>query len=126
MRLLLDTHVVLWMFGVPHRLSDAASRALRAPEAELMVSAVSAYEAAQRRFREPVLADVAAVLPELVDGAGLGWMPLTPAQAYAAGRLDWAHRDPFDRMLVAQARDLGAVLVTADAELQAHDVPTLW
>lgn len=126
MKLLLDTHVVLWMFGVPERLSDAAARALQTPEVELLVSAVTAYEAAQRRFHEPVLADVAAVLPELVDGAGLGWTPLTPGQAYAAGRLDWAHRDPFDRMLVAQALDLGAVLVTADAALRAFDVRTLW
>lgn len=127
MKLLLDTHAVLWMLNTPDRLSREAAAAILSPQHDLLVSAVSAYEVAQRRFREPAMLAVAAQLVEVVERAGMTWTPLTPDQAADAGRLDWTHRDPFDRMLAAQAIDLAATLVTADAALRDFDrLPTLW
>lgn len=125
MTLLLDTHALLWWFVSPDRLSASVAAALEAGK-DVNVSAVSAYEMAQKRFQEPELLEFAPSIMILVERSGFTWTPLTAAQAHAAGRLSWEHRDPFDRMLVAQALDIGATLVTIDRHIRAYDVPTLW
>jgi PIN domain nuclease of toxin-antitoxin system len=115
-RLLADSHVVLWLTRDPGRLSDAARTAAVDRRNELLVSAVSAWELSLKHHlgklpqAEPLLADWAAVLTTL-DATSLA---VADGHAVRAGQLDWEHRDPFDRMLAAQALIEDAALVSAD------------
>lgn len=123
--LLLDTNVVVWLLlGERHPIPAGVRAALEDEGNELFVSAASVWEIAIKRS-----------LGKLeVDGTWqkelrrLAFRPL-PVTADHAGRVEllpWHHRDPFDRILVAQAQVEGYVLVTADARLPAYDVVTLW
>lgn len=129
--LLLDTHAFLWAVRDPALLSDPASGALQDPGNDLLVSAVTAFELAQkhRTGRMPEVADVLASYASAVATLGARPLPLDDRHALEAGSLPWPHRDPFDRLLVAQARVEGAVLVTKDRVLR-HEPPdglvTLW
>jgi len=123
MRLLLDTHVVLWwMFGLP-RLGPAAQAAIADPTAEVRVSGISAGEIAikQSLGRLEAPDDFVARLTE----DGFSELPLTTAHGLALAELPLHHRDPFDRLLVAQARVEGLTLVTADRAMSAYEVPIL-
>lgn len=123
MRLLLDTHALLWwLFKLP-RLGGAARLGIAAVENEVFVSAVSGYEIAYKR----ALGKLAAPddLESQVTGLGFSGQPVTLRHAVAAGNLPQHHKDPFDRLLVAQARCEGLTLVTADAQLAAYGVPIL-
>lgn len=129
MTLLLDTHVLLWALGAPHRFPQTVRSALADRRTPLLVSAASAFEIAtkHRLGRLPE----ASVLVHDIDGiiARLGAEPLsiTPRHAIAAGALDWQHRDPFDRMLAAQAMSDGLTLVTADpAFAELPGLTTVW
>ncbi len=122
MRLLLDTHVVLWQLGGERPLSQAATDAVRDADA-LFVSAVSFAEIGVK-----VALGKLAVPDGLVDavlGAGLRLLPLDAEHGLAVARLPLIHRDPFDRLLIAQARAEGLVLVTADARIPEYDVRTI-
>ncbi|MGH3434699.1 MAG: type II toxin-antitoxin system VapC family toxin [Thermocrispum sp.] len=122
-RLLLDTHIVLWWFADSPRLTDEMAHAIEDPANDAVVSAVSAFEVATKR----ALGKLAAPndLAEQLDAAGFGSLPVTLAHGFAAGELPLHHRDPFDRLLVAQAKVDGYTLVTADRRLSAYDVPLL-
>lgn len=113
---LLDTHVVLWAFAAPNMLSPMARALLEDPRTELLVSAASAWEIATK-YRlgrlpgaEPILSGYAAHLSTL----GAHELPILSAHALAAALFVVDHRDPFDRMLAAQAIAEGVPLVTAD------------
>ena len=122
---LLDTHVFLWLLGSPSRVPVDVRHALADRRNELLVSAVSAMEVSTK-FRLGKLARaghlVATWHDRVADIGGLD-LPLTAQQALLAGSMDWSHRDPFDRMLVAQALTLNVALVTDDAGMGA--IPTL-
>ena len=127
MKVLLDTHVWLWMWGEPERLRNEARSVIEDPATELNVSAASAWEVATKdtagRIRLPTSAEAWLVDPRhLRDVTEL---PITFAHAIRAGMLPPHHRDPFDRMLVAQAQLEGLVLVSADRKLAAYDVNTI-
>lgn len=126
MKLLLDTHVLLWALLDPSRLSEGASRALRDPTNTLYVSAATAWEIAiKQSIGKLVIPGPADVwLPEACHRTGIDWLPITPADALAVGRLPWHHKDPFDRMLVAQARG-GLILMSVDRRLEAYGIPIL-
>lgn len=128
MNLLLDTHVLLWIASDSARLADG-SRALLRAAAERYVSAASAYEIAVKT-RLGKLRGGRQVLDgwsRLLRNAQAVELPLTVAHMARAGSLDWSHRDPFDRMLVAQAQVEGLTLLTDDAVVRAHeDVRTRW
>lgn len=115
-RYLLDTHVLAWWLGDVRQLRPAVRDVIADAENTILVSAVSVWEMAQKHGRgrwpeiEAFLADAEAILRE----ERMQVVPLTLAHAVDAGALDWAHRDPFDRMLAAQAVAEAAVLVTAD------------
>ena len=122
MRLLLDTHVFLWSVGVGAQLRDSTRSAII--EANVVtVSAASVWEiaikAAAGRLR--VEDDVR----ELLEGAGFVALAMTVEHALEAGALPPHHADPFDRMLVAQARLEGMTLVTRDPAMARYDVALL-
>ncbi len=127
MRVLIDTHVWLWMWSEPERLRNAARTTLEDPATELLVSAVTAWEiatkAAAGRLRLPTSPET--WLSDPRHRRDVTELPITFAHAIRAGGLPQHHRDPFDRMLVAQAQVEGLVLVSADRQLERYDVERL-
>jgi len=121
--LLLDTHLILWWQRDDRRLNRAARRAIATADI-VWVSAVSGWEVAIKsglgrlRLDEPFSA--------LLGADDFTELPITLAHAARLQQLAPHHSDPFDRMLVAQARAEGAVLVSGDAALRAYDVPVYW
>lgn len=116
MRLLLDTHVLWWTFNRPDRLTSTARTAIADHRAELVCSAITPWELAtkHRIGRFPEAGTFLAALPENLARMGMTELALTSRHALLAGRLEWEHRDPFDRMLAAQSILEGIPLVTAD------------
>jgi PIN domain nuclease of toxin-antitoxin system len=123
LRLLLDTNAVLWALTAPSTLSKPAARALRDPANEVFVSPVSLYEigfkiaAGKLKQRVDLVAELAKV--------GFAQLPLTWQHAHAAGSLPLHHRDPWDRLLVAQAQLEGLMIVTRDRVFEDYGVPLL-
>jgi PIN domain nuclease of toxin-antitoxin system len=124
MRLLLDTHVLLWTVAASRRLPKDARRAIEDGENDVFYSAASLWEVAiksalrRRDFRIDLEA-FAAALPE----AGFEELPVRASHAIALTRLPPVHRDPFDRMLIAQAISEPLVLMTTDAVLARYPAP---
>lgn len=129
MKLLLDTHALLWSIIAPEQLSPAARTAITDPAAQVAVSAVSFWEIAIKSALGKLT--VQGATPEaLVDAAqqqGFDLLPLDPRLAASFTRLpiDPQHRDPFDRMLVWQALSLGYTLVSRDRKISASQVSGL-
>ena len=123
MRLLLDTHVLLWSLSEPRTLSGRTREALEDAVNEVFVSAVSGWEIAVKRALGKLEA------PDDLEAGimGHGFLPLNVTFAHAehAGALPPHHGDPFDRMLVAQAQIEGLVLVTSDARISLYGVRTM-
>ena len=128
MRLLLDTHALLWWLAGDLRLPMAARAAIDAPGADVLVSAVSLFEIAtkHRLGKLPLEPAVAADLAGTVVDHGFAHLPLDPRGAELAGRLPGPHRDPFDRLLVAQAITADLALVSDEAGFDACGVRRLW
>ena len=120
MRLLLDTHVIVWAAGEAGRLDRRVARALTDPRNELWMSAISAWELALlcERGRLALRPDVGRWLEQAMSGLGVREAPLTAAIALESRQLDAATQDPADRFIVATARSYGCTLVTADAALR--------
>ena len=123
MRLLLDTHALLWALGDPEELADEARSAIVDPENLVVVSAASTWEIAIKRALGKLKAprDVRGAL----DASGFVALPITVEHCVAAGALPARHRDPFDRMLVAQARIEHLVVVTRDPRFALYSVDVL-
>lgn len=122
-RLLLDTHVFLWWRGEPARLAPQARSAIANADV-VFVSAASAWEAgiksALGRLQLPD------TLAAGVEDSGFEKLPITFAHAESAAALPPYHKDPFDRLLAAQARAEGLTLVTHDRLLEPYGVEILW
>ncbi len=128
MRILLDTHVLLWWLDGDERLV-ASARALIQDEANaVFVSAASAWEISTkvRIGKLPGAVAVATDLPAVLARQGFGTLDFTVAHALRAGALPGAHRDPFDRMLAAQSQAEDLPLMSGDAALDAFGVVRLW
>jgi PIN domain nuclease of toxin-antitoxin system len=121
MHLLLDTHVWIWLRYRPDRLRTGLHDQLAAAEA-VALSVITPWEIALGhsvgRMRE-------SIVPLNEDDARFPILPILPRHAGLIATLPWHHRDPFDRMLVAQALADGLVIVTADRAIRAYDVPIL-
>jgi PIN domain nuclease of toxin-antitoxin system len=122
-RLLLDTHLVLWAAGAPERLGPALAAEIEAAGA-VVFSAASLWEIAigAGLGRPDFAVDARLLRRGLVDN---GWeeLPVTAAHALETLALPLLHRDPFDRILVAQARAEGIALLTRDPEVAAYGDP---
>lgn len=129
MRLLLDTNVFLWALAEPKKLSTKARNAISKLENSVYVSPVTAYELSYKHHQGKLPSGAAIVASFGRQVAHLYATELTVSapHALAAGQLEWEHKDPFDRILAAQAMVEGLTLVTADQDLQAlAPVTTLW
>lgn len=122
MSLLLDTHVVLWWLTDDPTLSDDIKTRLD-HEPDVYLSPATVWEVAIKqaigKLREPP------DLPERIRDSGFRELPITSEHAIAAGRLPMIHRDPFDRMLVAQALCEGLTLLTRDANIAKYELAVL-
>jgi len=126
---LLDTHVVLWALTDPTRLGRTARDVIENRSSRLTVSAVSAWEiTTKHRLGKLPQADVLlGGYAKHLDRLGAIRLSVTEDHALLAGRLDWNHRDPFDRMLAAQAMIESLVIITGDpAFAGCPGVLTLW
>ena len=124
MKLLLDTHALLWALSADRRLSKRARTAIEDGQNDVLTSAVSAWEIAIKsslgRLRAPTDLVGAAEMVGFVQRA------ITFADVDTLRGLPPLHRDPFDRMLIAQATTDSAVLVTRDALIRQYPIATLW
>lgn len=125
MSLLLDTHVFLWWIGEPSRLPGSVTAAIADPGTLVYVSAVSAWEISIKRGLKQLDLRNEEFLYGMQE-SGFTELPVTAAHGLVAGALPLHHRDPFDRMLVAQAANEGMRLVTYDRVMARYDVDILW
>lgn len=126
MKLLLDTHVFVWAMTNRTLLSSRARVAIADNDNDLLVSAVTAYEVDYKRGFSPDLARLPVDLDLARRTLRFDWLALSQAHATAAARLPRHHRDPWDRILIAQAMAEEAVLVTIDEKVERYGVPVLW
>lgn len=122
MRLLLDTHVLLWLLAGDPRLSSWSRERMVAAD-ERLVSAVTAYEIGLKAAIGKLT--IEADLDQTLDDFGLERLAVSWAHADHAARLPLHHRDPWDRLLVAQAALEGLTIVTAEPAIERYDVAVL-
>jgi PIN domain nuclease of toxin-antitoxin system len=123
MKLLLDTHILLWAAGEPEQLSNQAKALIEDPENQLYFSAVSLWEISikNKLGRADFKVDLPVLRRNLLDN-GFEEIAITSAHTLAISALPDIHKDPFDRMLVAQANVEGITLMTADSVVAEYDV----
>ena len=124
MKLLLDTHLLLWAAGEPRRLSKPARRLIDNPDNELLFSAASLWEVAIKRRlgRQDFKVDARLLRRGLLDN-GYSELPIISDHVVATESLPLLHRDPFDRILVAQATVEGVTLLTIDSLVSQYAGP---
>jgi PIN domain nuclease of toxin-antitoxin system len=127
MRLLLDTHVWLWLLEQPNRIDDHVFKQIDAAS-ELLLTAASIWELAIKSQLGKLGAktNVAELRDEILREMGATELAITAGHGLVAAQLPMVHKDPFDRMLIAQARCEGVMLVTADATVLRYGGDILW
>ncbi len=128
MKLLLDTHALVWWLDEGQRLSANARRAISDPSASVHVSAASAYELSLKHAlgKFPEADKLVRNWSVQIEQAGFLDLGISASHAIRAGALPRHHRDPFDRLLIASAVEDGLTLVTNDAAIARYDVETYW
>lgn len=124
MKVLLDTHVWLWLQTRPERLNAAAMALLSHDDTVRIVSAVTVWEIAIKYGlgKLPLPSPPETAIPAFVEASGSTPLAVTYQHSIRAGALPYHHRDPFDRLLIAQAQVEGIPLMTVDRQFQAYDV----
>lgn len=127
MRLLLDTHVFLWYITADSRLPANFLAAIREPTNEVYLSVASIWEAVIKHGlgKLPLPAPPALYLPRQRNDHGIAALPIDEGAMIHLANLPTLHRDPFDRLLIAQSLQHGLTIVTVDAELMAYPVSRL-
>jgi PIN domain nuclease of toxin-antitoxin system len=123
LRLLLDSHAFVWWLEDAPTLSEEAHDAIASPDNDVIVSAASVWELEIKRARGRLRAP--RDLPGRIEKEGFESLPITLRHGAAAARLPPNHRDPFDRMLIAQAQLEGLTIVTRDPSFESYSVATL-
>lgn len=127
MRLLLDTHTVIWHREGSEQLSPAARAMIAESGNQAFISIATLWEMAiKRSLGKLTTARTPLEILEIYKKGGAGLLPILPEHVMAVERLPWHHRDPFDRMLIAQAQTAGLTLITKDTVFQNYDVPLAW
>ncbi|HET7464374.1 MAG TPA: type II toxin-antitoxin system VapC family toxin [Longimicrobium sp.] len=128
MRLLLDTHALLWWLAGDERLSTVAADAIQNPSNEVLVSAASAWEITTkyRIGKLPTATRLASDFDAVLRSQGFQGLPITIEHAQLGGLLPGPHKDPFDRMLIAQAQVEHLVLISNEEVFDLYGVVRLW
>jgi PIN domain nuclease of toxin-antitoxin system len=128
MRFLLDTHTLLWAFTASSSLSTRARRLLEDGSNEILVSAVSAWEIATkvRLGKLPTGEELISEFSFYLKQLGVEALPISMAHALRAGRLPGEHRDPFDRMLIAQSQAEDIPILSNDRIFDEYHVQRIW
>ncbi len=128
MKVLLDTHALLWWLLDEPEMSNQARAIIADPGNEILVSSASAWEIATkfRLGKIPHIGNLVQTLPEMLQKARMDVLPVSLAHALAAGNLPGPHRDPFDRMLIAQSRIEDLPFVTKDPVFKEYLPNILW
>ncbi len=124
MKLLLDTHALLALLSSDYPLSEGAQEAIEQPDAQLLASAVNVWEIAIKRKIGKLEAPGDVI--ERIDDAGTEILAITARHAQTGGGLPLHHRDPFDRLLIAQAKIEGCAILTKDTAFASYGVPVVW
>ena len=123
LRLLLDTHTFVWCLSDVPKLTEEARTAIAEPRNDVFVSAVTGWEISVKRAKGRMIAPDN--LSAMIGEKGFIHLPLTFHHAEQAGNLPMHHRDPIDRLLVAQAQAEGLILVTRDAFIPLYGIRTM-
>jgi PIN domain nuclease of toxin-antitoxin system len=126
-KILLDTHALIWWFGNESKLSRRATSIIGNQNNTVLVSAAVAWELAIKvNLGKFDALSLTTELPRHSEEEGFEELPISMEHAVRAGLLPLHHRDPFDRLLVAQAQALNAPILSADTVLDQYDVKRLW
>ena len=123
MNLLFDTHVLLWWLGDDPELGQTAREAIAQPDNLVFMSAVSIWEIVIKKSVGKL--EVPDGLHAVLDDQPFHYLDMTAEHAFKVGELPLHHKDPFDRLLIAQSLVDGLTLVTGDANIKRYDVPVL-
>jgi len=128
MKYLLDTSIFLWALGAEHKLNQKARDLLSSSASELYLSAVSSWEIAIKFALATLVLPKppSQFIPNAIGLLALRSLDITHFHSLAAGELKLHHRDPFDRMLIAQTRTENMVLLTADRTFLKYEVKTMF
>ena len=128
MKLLLDTCAFLWFQADSPHLSPTARTWILDPANEVYLSAVSVWEIARKyaQGRLSLPSHPSTLIPAVREGSGIASLSLTETDALAAEKLELFHKDPFDRMLIAQALMGGLAIVTSDRAFEPYPVRVIW
>lgn len=128
MRLLLDAHTLIWAADDPAKLSPQAQGLIQDPAHDRLMSAATLWEIAIKvgLGKLPLSLPYRRWMDRAIGDLGLVILPITLDHAERQSGLPWHHRDPFDRLLVAQAQVEGVPLVNADPALDAYGITRLW
>jgi len=124
LRLLLDSHALLWWRVDDERLSERARQAIEDPDSAPHFSSVSVWELAIKQAKGKL--KLPGTLPQDLLDEGFLEILVNASHSLQAAALPSHHNDPFDRMLIAQAQSEGLTIVTRDPQIAAYDVPVLW
>ena len=125
MNVLVDTHSLVWALSAPHLLSGKARRILAG--SEVTVSVASLWELLLKApKKQALLTDPLAWWEKYVNASALCVLPIRLAHVAALGRLPSLHKDPFDRILVAQAKVEGLTLISKDVRLAEYKISVIW
>lgn len=124
MKLLLDTRCWLWMQADPEQFSPEGRRIVDDNDNVLLLSPISAWEIATKYALGRLILPVppSEYVPSRMKSSGVDALPLQHSHALQVAALPWHHRDPFDRLLIAQAQVEGLPILSADRQLEAYDV----
>ena len=128
MRLLLDTHTLLWFALTDPQLSGTATSLIIDPDNEKLVSPASYWEIAIKiSIKKYALSKPYEIfMDEAIDKNGFGYLHIEPKHTAALTRLPFHHKDPFDRLLIAQAIIEGIPIISGDTVLDSYPVKRLW
>lgn len=129
MKFLLDTQAMLWLFAEPKKINPRIRTKLAHPENPVFVSAVSTWEVSVKisigKLTLPDGQDPGIYLPNSIRRAGLTTIPISPEHTYGVSSLAQHHGDPFDRLLISQAKIEGLTIVTSDRIVAKYDVESI-
>ena len=128
MRVLLDTHAYLWFIAGDERLSARGREVIAAPDADLLFSTASLWEIAIKHSigKLPLAHPFGDLFPAQLDADGLRTLPIHASHLARLVDLPFHHRDPFDRLIIAQALVEGVPILTRDQSFAAYPVETVW